>query len=177
MLVARLCHRDTSGEGDADVTMRSSGPVPRQAAVIPVRRTEDGVVQVCLIRRKTSSKWSIPKGYIERGENYAQAALAEADEEAGLDGCIKGDLIGTYEYEKDLLRLTVAVYVMEVTEERTSWREMRWRERRWYSIEEAAELLRRHHVWPLYDRIRPMLATMSPNLPLQAPSGIEPEEH
>ena len=176
-LVARLCHRDTSGGIDADVMMRSSGRVPSQAAVIPVRRTDDGVVQVCLIRRKTSSKWSIPKGYIERGENHAQAALAEADEEAGLDGCIKGNLIGTYEYEKGVLRLTVAVYVMEVTEERTSWREMRWRERRWYSIEEAADLLRRHHVWPLYDRIRPMLAAMSPNTPLQAPSDIEPKEH
>src|SRR5262245_22220624 len=105
-LVARPCHRHASGGSDGDVMMRSSGRVPSQAAVIPVRRTQDGVVQVCLIRRKTSSKWSIPKGYIERGENHAQAALAEADEEAGLDGCIRGDLIGTYEYEKGVLRLT-----------------------------------------------------------------------
>jgi 8-oxo-dGTP pyrophosphatase MutT (NUDIX family) len=140
--------------------MGKSGHRSRQVAVIPVRRAEDGVVQVCLIRRKTSAKWSIPKGYIERGHNDTQAALAEAHEEAGLDGCLKGDIIGTYEYEKGPLRLAVAVYVMEVLEERMTWHEMRWRERRWYSIEEAGALLRRHHVWALYDRIRPILATM-----------------
>jgi len=73
-----------------------------------------------------------------------------------------GDTIGAYEYEKGPLSLTVAVYVMEVLEERTTWREMRWRERRWYSIEEAGALLRGHQVWALYDRIRPSLVTMSP---------------
>ena len=134
------------------------------------------MTQVCLIRRKTSAKWSIPKGYIERGQNHTQAALAEAHEEAGLDGCLKGDIIGTYEYEKGPLHLTVAVYVMEVIEERTTWREMRWRERRWYSIEEAGALLERHHVSALYDRIRPILATMTPNTPVRRTSGLEAED-
>lgn len=135
------------------------------------------MVQVCLIRRKTSGKWGIPKGYIDRGYNHTQAALAEAHEEAGLDGYLKGNMIGTYEYEKGLLRLTVAVYVMEVVAEQTTWPEMRWRERRWCSTEEAGALLTRHHVWAVYDRIRPLFATMSPNTLLQAPGGIEPEEH
>ena len=137
----------------------------QQVAVIPVRRMDDGTVQVCLIRKKTSEKWSIPKGFIDRGHNHTQAALAEADEEAGLDGCLRGEMIGTYGYEKGLLFLTVAVYVMEVIEERTTWREMRWRERRWFSIEEAGVRLRSHHVSDLYDRIRPILATMSQNTP------------
>jgi uncharacterized protein len=157
--------------------MRRSRNRARQVAVIPVRRTEDGVVHVCLIRRKTSEKWGIPKGFIDRGYTHTQAALAEADEEAGLEGRIKGDTIGTYEYEKGPLLLTVAVYVMEVIEERLSWREMQWRERRWYSIEEAGELLKRHHVSALYDGIRPILATMSPDTPPQPTRGIEPEEH
>jgi 8-oxo-dGTP pyrophosphatase MutT (NUDIX family) len=140
--------------------MGTSENRPRQVAVIPARRMEDGVVRVCLIRRKTSEKWSIPKGYIERGQNHTQAALAEAHEEAGLDGRVMDDTVGTYEYEKGPIRLTVAVYVMEVIGERTTWPEMRWRERRWYSIEEAGTLLRRHKVWALYDRIGPILAAM-----------------
>ena len=156
--------------------MERSGNRPTQVAVIPVRRSEDGV-QVCLIRRNTSTQWGIPKGFIDRGHTHTQAALAEADEEAGLEGRLKGDMIGTYEYTKGLLPLTVAVYVMEVIAERSTWREMRWRERRWYSIEEAGALLRRHHVWALYERIRPMLDTMSPDSPLQPTSSIEPEEH
>jgi len=146
---------------DADVAMGRSRKGSTQVAVIPVRRTEDGMVQVCLIRRKTSEKWSIPKGYIERGHSHTQAALAEADEEAGLEGCVKGDSVGTYEYEKGPLRLTVSVYVMEVIEERTTWREMRWRERSWYSVKEAGALLRHHRVSPLYRRIRPILATIA----------------
>ena len=155
--------------------MGRSGNRSRQVAVIPVRRMEDGTVQVCLIRKKTSAKWSMPKGFIERGHNHTQAALAEADEEAGLGGCLTGDMIGTYEYEKGPVLLTVAVYVMEVLEELTNWREMRWRERRWFSIEEAATRLRSHHVWDLYDRIRPVLASMSTNTP--PTSGIGPEKH
>lgn len=134
-------------------------------------------MQVCLIRKKTSEKWSIPKGFIDRGHNHTQAALAEADEEAGLDGCLRGAMIGTYAYEKGPLLLTVAVYVMEVIEERTTWREMRWRERRWFSIDEAGARLRSHHVSDLYDRIRPILAMMSPNTPLPPTGPIEPEEH
>jgi ADP-ribose pyrophosphatase YjhB (NUDIX family) len=135
----------------------------------------NGTVEVCLIRKKTSAKWSIPKGFIERGHTHTRAALAEADEEAGLGGCLTGDMIGTYEYEKGSLLLTVAVYVMEVSEERTTWLEMRWRERRWFSVDEAGARLRSHHVWDLYERIRPTLATMSPT-PAPSTSGIESEE-
>jgi 8-oxo-dGTP pyrophosphatase MutT (NUDIX family) len=126
---------------------------------------------VCLIRRKRSEKWSIPKGYIERGQSQTQAALAEAHEEAGLDGRLTENAIGSYEYDKGPARLTVAVYVMEVIEERTIWPEMRWRERRWYSIEEADALLRRHQIWPLYARIGPVLASMWPGTPTENTAG------
>jgi 8-oxo-dGTP pyrophosphatase MutT (NUDIX family) len=143
-----------------NVAMATSERRPKQVAVIPARCMQDGIVQVCLIRRKTSEKWSIPKGYIERGQSHAQAALAEAQEEAGLEGRVREDAIGTYEYEKGPLRLIVAVYLMEVIEERATWLEMQWRERRWYSIEDADALLRRHQIWPLYDRVRPILAAM-----------------
>jgi 8-oxo-dGTP pyrophosphatase MutT (NUDIX family) len=152
--------------------MEGSGNRPRQVAVIPVRCRPDGPVEVCLIRRRTSGKWSIPKGYIDRGHDHTQAALAEAREEAGLDGRLRGDSIGTYEYDKGSVRLTVAVYVMEVTDEHTDWREMQWRERRWSSLEEAAALLRNRPVWILYDRIRPTLADML--LKALPPSGAEP---
>jgi 8-oxo-dGTP pyrophosphatase MutT (NUDIX family) len=140
---------------------RDGGTEPRQAAAIPVRLTGTEGVRVCLIRRKSSSKWGIPKGYIDPGYSWAQAALEEADEEAGLLGHVIGASIGTYNYNKGDVSLTVAVFLMEVLEERTSWREMRWRERRWCSVEEASELLKNHRVWPMLDRIAPSLASMS----------------
>jgi 8-oxo-dGTP pyrophosphatase MutT (NUDIX family) len=148
--------------------MRKQGDNPKQAAVIPVRRINDGAVEVCLIRRKNSAKWGIPKGYIEH-DDWEQAALSEADEEAGLAGRLIGDIVGTYEYQKGPRPLTVVVYVMEVLEERTTWREMRWRERRWCSIEEAGVLLKKHRVRALYDQIRQRLATTSPATPSPPP--------
>ena len=134
---------------------------PAQAAAIPVRRI-DGSVRVCLIRRKDSARWGIPKGYIDRGDDWRQAALTEAREEAGLDGRVVGRIIGTYEYDKGPLTLTVAVCVMEVVGERATWHEMRWRERRWCSIEEAGALLKDHPVWPLFDGIQSRLAALAP---------------
>jgi len=130
---------------------------PQQAAVIPIRRASGGEVQVCLIRRKDSVRWGIPKGYIER-HGSKQAALNEAGEEAGLRGRVVGESIGTYTYRKGILRLRVIVFVMEVLDEEAAWREMRWRERRWCSLEEARVLLKRHRVWPLFDRIRAELS-------------------
>lgn len=73
--------------------------IPRQVAVIAVRRDGEGV-KVCLIRRKDSEKWGIPKGFIDRGDTAEQAALNEACEEAGLRGRIMGGSVGSYDYEK-----------------------------------------------------------------------------
>jgi len=125
----------------------------RQAAVIPLRRTSGSGVQVCLIRRKDSSKWGIPKGFIDRGDTPEQAALTEAYEEAGLSGQLMGESIGTYKYKKWGMSLTVAVFLMEVLEEESSWEEMGVRERRWLPIEEARALLEDHRVRPLLDRL------------------------
>jgi 8-oxo-dGTP pyrophosphatase MutT (NUDIX family) len=126
-----------------------------------MRRAAGGAVEICLIRRKTSLKWAIPKGYIERADP-SEAGLTEAREEAGLLGRIVGDSLGTYDYEKNLAALTVAVYVMEVLEEQRTWPERRWRERRWCSLDEAAELLRNHGVAALFDDLRSRLRHDAP---------------
>jgi 8-oxo-dGTP pyrophosphatase MutT (NUDIX family) len=118
---------------------------PRQVAVIAVRRNA-GDVEVCLIRRKEARTWGIPKGFIDPGDSPEQAALNEATEEAGLTGQILGGVIGVYNYEKRDAPLTVAVYLMDVVEERKEWREMRFRERRWFSLDEAGSLLTNHPV-------------------------------
>jgi hypothetical protein len=65
-----------------------------------------------------------------------------------------GERIGTYEYEKGSTRLTVAVFLMEVLEEQSTWLEMGFRERRWLSFDQASALLEDHRVWPLLDRLQ-----------------------
>lgn len=144
------------------LTLRQLDVDVDQAAVIPVR-WRDGAAQVCLIRKKSSSRWGIPKGFIEDGADWSEAALIEAHEEAGLDGRVITGVIGTYDYDKGPLTLTVAVGVMAVVKERSKWPEMRWRERRWCSIDEAGALLKGRPVWPVYDRVRPELVALSAN--------------
>ena len=124
------------------------GATPRQVAVVPFRRS-GREIEICLIRRKDSRKWGIPKGFIDRGDSAEQAALIEAHEEAGLKGEIVNGAIGTYAYQKWDADLVVAVYVMKVREVDREWQEMSFRERKWTSSAKAEELLAKHPVRPL----------------------------
>jgi 8-oxo-dGTP pyrophosphatase MutT (NUDIX family) len=136
---------------------RAKRTVVEQAAAIAIRR-RTRTLQVCLIRRKGSKAWGIPKGVVDPGDTRKETALNEAWEEAGLKGRLIGRAIGTYLYRKFDRTLRVAVYIMEVLEQADTWDEAAFRERRWTSFDKAAERLTRHPVRPLLDRARTLLA-------------------
>lgn len=94
---------------------------------------------------------------IDPGESAGETALKEAWEEAGICGRLLGRPVGAYVARKWGAELTVAVYVMHVTDEQLSWPEMRFREREWVSLQEAAARLSSHPVRPLLDRAAPRL--------------------
>jgi 8-oxo-dGTP pyrophosphatase MutT (NUDIX family) len=125
---------------------------PQQAAVLAVRGV-GADIEVCLIRRRDANNWGIPKGFIESGDTPEETALNEAWEEGGIHGQLVGEAIGAYEYSKSGARLTVAVYVMRVVEELTTWPEIRLRERRWVTMDEAASALKRHPVRDLLEQV------------------------
>jgi 8-oxo-dGTP pyrophosphatase MutT (NUDIX family) len=131
--------------------------VRQQAAVIPFRGA-GRKLQVCLIRRKGSKKWGIPKGFVDRGDTPKDAALKEALEEAGLRGRLVGDAVGSYEYRKWGTKLDVTVYLMEVQEEEDEWDEEDIRDRQWASFDDAAAKLEQHPVEPLIDSARKRLS-------------------
>jgi 8-oxo-dGTP pyrophosphatase MutT (NUDIX family) len=137
--------------------MSRSEATAQQVAVVAIRGGRDGA-EVCLIRRRGSEKWAIPKGFIDRGDTAEEAALNEALEEAGIKGELLGGAVGTYDYEKWSGSLTVAVYLMHVAEEQASWREMTFRERSWRSLDQAAVLLASHPVLTLWDRVKERIA-------------------
>jgi 8-oxo-dGTP pyrophosphatase MutT (NUDIX family) len=127
--------------------------LPQQAAAIPVRRNTSAF-EVCLIRRKGSTSWGIPKGSVDPGDTHEETALKEAWEEAGISGRLIGMSLGRYEYEKWDTTFEVAVYLMEVLEQHPKWLEARFRERRWTSFSEAASLLSTHPARIFLDRAK-----------------------
>ena len=139
------------GDSERRVSNTNTG-LPQQAAAIAVRRNGE-TLEVCLIRKRKSKTWGIPKGLVDPGDTHEETALNEAWEEAGLRGRLVGDAVGTYEYEKWGTTLTVAVYIMEVLEQHDEWQEAGFRERTWASFGEAASLLMEHPVRPLLDRL------------------------
>jgi 8-oxo-dGTP pyrophosphatase MutT (NUDIX family) len=126
----------------------------RQAAAIPLCWTDKGEVQMCLIRRREVSTWGIPKGFLDPGDTPADAALREAYEEAGLNGRLMGDAVGTYDYVKRGARYTVTVFLMEVLQEEATWPEQWLRAREWFGLEDGMALLRGHPVSPVLDFVR-----------------------
>ena len=79
------------------------------AGGVVFRKNENEQVEILLIRVKT--RWSFPKGNIERGEPKDQAALREVKEETGVDAEIL-DYLGEvdYWYNIGLTRIHKFVY-------------------------------------------------------------------
>ena len=147
---------DDSQRGGAAHVVR-----PQQAAAIAVRR-KNGAYEVCLIRRKGSNSWGIPKGMVDPGDTREDTALKEAWEEAGISGRLVGAAIGSYEYKKWSATLEVAVYLMEVLKQHAEWEEASFRERRWTSFDDAAAMLAGHPARAFLDRARVLAADSIP---------------
>jgi 8-oxo-dGTP pyrophosphatase MutT (NUDIX family) len=137
-------------------------PARDQAGVIPFRRKRH-VIEVCLIRTRGQRKWKIPKGFVDPGETPRQTALKEAWEEAGLRGRLVGESIGSYQYAKWNLDLTVAVFLMEVKEAARDWDEAASRERGWAPLDDALARLRKHPVKPLLAQVSRRLGQRKPS--------------
>ena len=116
----------------------------KQVAAVPVR-TQDGVVEVCLVTTRETRRWSVPKGWPMRGRKAHRAAAIEAEEEAGLLGKVGKRPLGTYLYWKRLGQefalVEVTAYRLDVTGARSDWPEREEREVRWIAAAEAARLV------------------------------------
>jgi 8-oxo-dGTP pyrophosphatase MutT (NUDIX family) len=113
----------------------------RQVAALPWRRTEAGL-EIMLVTSRETRRWVTPKGGRMPGKTDAEAAAIEALEEAGIEGAIDHEPLGTFRYLKILKRraprwCVVAVYALEVQVEHDDWQERGERERVWVSRDEA----------------------------------------
>ena len=115
--------------------------VHQQAAVIPYRIRKERV-EVALVTRSRGKGWIVPKGSLDAGERPRDAAIREAEEEAGLRGVVKRKPLGRYHHVKGSDRRRVEVYLMRVTKVLEHWLEDKSRRRRWMRVPDAAACVR-----------------------------------
>lgn len=113
----------------------------QQIAALPFRRAGGG--EVMLVSSRETRRWVLPKGWPMKGLKPHAAAAREALEEAGLEGRIGKDEIGSYNYDKRLgnglsIPCKVTVYPLEVSRQKAKWPEKDERQTRWFSFKEAA---------------------------------------
>ncbi|MBY8880970.1 NUDIX hydrolase [Actinacidiphila acidipaludis] len=72
-----MTHGDSAGGTDG-TTVRAAG------TVLWRRSPYDGRVEIALVHRPRYDDWSLPKGKLKRGEDFAAAALRETREETGM---------------------------------------------------------------------------------------------
>jgi 8-oxo-dGTP diphosphatase len=94
--------------------------------------------RVLVVHRPKYDDWSLPKGKLEPGESWAEAALREVEEETGV-ACELGDYAATTSYEVADGLKEVRYYLMTPLGEARPRNEVD--EVRWVSLAEARELL------------------------------------
>jgi 8-oxo-dGTP diphosphatase len=67
----------------SDLEIGDGKPEIRAAGGVLLRRDGDGQTRVAVIHRPKYMDWSLPKGKLEEGEGWQQAALREVEEETG----------------------------------------------------------------------------------------------
>jgi 8-oxo-dGTP pyrophosphatase MutT (NUDIX family) len=116
-----------------------------QVAALPWRADADGKIRILLVTSRTNGKWMLPKGWPIKGKSEAEAALTEAQEEAGIDGTVSPMPIGSYHYLKHFDDGTTksaqaAVYAVRVKSEWGIWDERSERKRKWFRPKKAAQV-------------------------------------
>jgi 8-oxo-dGTP pyrophosphatase MutT (NUDIX family) len=134
-------------------------PVHRQAAVIPYRIRRDRV-EVALVTKCSGKGWIVPKGSIDEGEEPRDAAIREAEEEAGLVGVVRRKPLGRYTHVNANGQCRVDVYLMRVTAVLPHWPEDELRQRRWMTVGDATACLR-NELRPLVDAIERLVRRSS----------------
>ncbi len=127
------------------LALRASGPdVARQAGAIPYT-VVDGQVVFLLVTSRGSGRWIFPKGAPIEGLEPWQVAAQEASEEAGVEGEVDPNPLGSYRtFKTAAFRrniIDVKMYPLRVTRQRDDWPEKTHRHRHWAILPEVKRLM------------------------------------
>jgi 8-oxo-dGTP diphosphatase len=101
--------------------------------------------RVAVVHRPGHGDWSLPKGKLDPGESWEQAALREVHEETGIRGRIVGELEPARYRDRRGRDKTVRWYRMEVEDEGAFAAGAEVDELRWVTRGEAVSLLTYGH--------------------------------
>jgi 8-oxo-dGTP pyrophosphatase MutT (NUDIX family) len=111
-----------------------------QAAGGLLWREEKGKRQIALIHRSRYDDWSFPKGMVEKGETWEQAALREVGEETGCQARL-GDFVGCNCYQVNEQPKVVLFWQMSLINEHVYPMHKEVDQLIWVSPEKALERL------------------------------------
>ena len=113
-----------------------------RSAAIPII-FENNQIKVVLITTKPKEKnnWIFPKGQVELGMPAHESAAKEAFEEAGVVGHTSPTLFDKYEHTKWGGKMSIKVYILEVSKVYDVWLEMHARNRKIVDLEQAIQLV------------------------------------
>lgn len=122
------------------------------AGGVVVREGADGL-EVCLVHRPRYGDWTFPKGKLDPGESFEQAALREVQEETGLRCRLGRELESSHYLDGKGRRKVVRYWLMEPVggafEPNHEVDELRWT-----SPSDAVE-------WLTYERDRELLGCLA----------------
>jgi 8-oxo-dGTP pyrophosphatase MutT (NUDIX family) len=100
--------------------------------------------QVALVHRPRYDDWTLPKGKLDRGESFEEAAVREVEEETGLRARLVRELPSTT-YRVGGRQKVVRYWLMEVEGDGPFVPNDETDELRWVSPDEARRLLSYEH--------------------------------
>ena len=100
---------------------------------------------VALVHRPRYDDWSLPKGKLDPGESWEDAAVREVEEETGIRARIVDELAPAHYRDRKGRPKTVRWYRMDVQDEGTFEPDDEVDEIRWMSPSDALELLTYDH--------------------------------
>ena len=106
--------------------------------------------QVALVHRPRYDDWTLPKGKLDPGESFEEAAVREVEEETGVHAHLVRELPPTTYRVGDRPKI-VRYWLMEVDDDGPFVPNDETDELRWVPLDEARQLL-------TYDRDRDLLA-------------------
>ncbi len=133
-----------------------------QSSVIPYR-IRDGKLEILVVMSSKRKHWVVPKGVSDPATSLQDSAEKEAFEEAGVEGEVGEQALGSYQYEKWGAPCTVQVYPMKVTHiiEEAEWEESH-RSREWVSPKQAMKQVRQAELKPLIEKLTMQLGMQEP---------------